>query len=84
MWSEVYILYYLVISSITPNTGSTEGGTNLTIYGNYFSDNQQYPLVVKIANEICTIISINQTIIQCKTPKMPTETRNQYQGKWNF
>ncbi|CAF3431137.1 unnamed protein product [Rotaria sp. Silwood1] len=71
---------YAVISNITPNQGSTEGGTNLTIYGNYFSDSQQYPLVVKVGSENCTILSVNQTIIQCKTPQIPTVTQNQYQG----
>ncbi|CAF3954248.1 unnamed protein product [Rotaria sp. Silwood2] len=71
---------YAVISNVTPNQGSIEGGTNLAIYGNYFSDSQQYLLVVKIGNEYCTILTVNQTIIQCKTPKIPTVTQNQYQG----
>ncbi|CAF3664415.1 unnamed protein product [Rotaria sordida] len=71
---------YAVISHVTPNQGSTEGGTNLTIYGNYFSDSQQYPLVVKVGSETCTVLSVNQTIIQCKTPAIPTIIQNQYQG----
>ncbi|CAF0819146.1 unnamed protein product [Rotaria sp. Silwood1] len=71
---------YAVISSVTPNSGSTQGGTLLTINGNYFSNSASYPLVVQIGGEPCTILSSTTTTIQCQTPIAPLASQNQYQG----
>ncbi|CAM4931088.1 unnamed protein product, partial [Rotaria socialis] len=71
---------YAVISSVTPNTGSTQGGTMLNINGNYFSTSTRYPLVVKVGNQPCTILSSTTTTIQCQTPVAPSSSQNQYQG----
>nr|ACD54600.1 fibrocystin-like protein [Adineta vaga] len=55
---------YAVISNISPNNGSINGGTVLTITGQYFSDNNQYPLSVNVADTSCTILSVSSTTIQ--------------------
>ncbi|CAF4332870.1 unnamed protein product, partial [Adineta steineri] len=45
---------YAVISSVSPGTGSTAGGTTVTINGNYFSDSTQYPIEVNVGGQPCT------------------------------
>jgi len=75
-----YILFYLVISSVTPNTGSTAGGTTLTITGNFFDNSATYPLVVNIAGQPCTVLNVSTTTIQCQTPVAPSGSQSQYQG----
>ena len=75
-----WFLFYLVISSITPNSGSTAGGTTLTITGNFFDTSATYPLVVNVAGQPCTILSVTTTTIQCQTPIAPSGSQNQYQG----
>lgn len=74
----------LVVSSITPNTGSTQGGTKLTITGNYFSNSIQYPLVVKVGGNVCTILNVNQTTVECETSAESITAHNQYQGLLNI
>ncbi|CAF3592631.1 unnamed protein product [Rotaria sordida] len=71
---------YAVISNVMPNSGSTQGGTILTISGNYFSNSATYPLVVKIGGEPCTVLSSTTTTIQCQTPVAPQGSQSQYQG----
>ena len=78
---EIYTFQsYAVVSSVSPSSGSTAGGTTVTINGNYFDDSTQYPLVVKVGNEPCTILSSTTTTIQCQTPVQPSSSQNQYQG----
>lgn len=60
--------------------GSTQGGTVLNIDGQSFSHSTQHPIVVNIAGEVCTILNVTVTKIQCKTPLAPSGVRNQYQG----
>ena len=55
------------VTSITPATGSTEGGTILTISGYGFSS-QMSNNVVLIGNLSCQIIYSNYSTIQCITP----------------
>lgn len=69
-----------MISSVTPSSGSTAGGTTLTINGNYFSNSANYPLVVKVGGQPCTVISSTTTSIQCQTAQMPS-LLSQYQGR---
>ncbi|CAF2963963.1 unnamed protein product [Rotaria sp. Silwood2] len=71
---------YAIISNVIPNSGSTQGGTLLTINGNYFSNSANYPLVVQIGGQPCIIINSTTTIIQCQTPIAPLSSQNQYQG----
>jgi hypothetical protein len=70
----------LVISSISPNTGSTQGGTTLTINGQYFSSNTEYPLVVNVGGQACIVTNISLTAVQCQTSAAPTSSQSYYQG----
>jgi hypothetical protein len=62
--------YSFTITSITPNTGSYNGGTLLTITGSNFSPATGDTLVYvgSTLNWFCAIESINSTVIQCRTP----------------
>ena len=55
------------IASITPTTGSIEGGTILTISGYGFSS-QTSSNIVYIGSQPCRIIYSNYSTIQCVTP----------------
>ena len=66
-----------MIESITPQTGSKNGGTILTIAGRNFSsvklENQVY--VGNALNWNCDVISVTTTEIKCRTPpNNPTYT----------
>lgn len=74
--------FYLAITEISPNNGSINGGTMLTINGNYFSDSSRYPLSVNIDDEPCIILSTNLTTIQCQTLASSTVNRSHYHGKF--
>jgi hypothetical protein len=73
-------LSIIVVNSVTPATGSTAGGTVLTINGDYFSNSVNYPLQVTVAGEPCTIVSSTGTTILCQTPALPASIQNRYQG----
>ncbi|UJR08495.1 hypothetical protein I4U23_012761 [Adineta vaga] len=60
--------------------GSIQGGTMLTISGQYFSNSSQYPLVVNVGNEPCTILNVNSTTIQCQTSPVSNNNRTHYHG----
>ncbi|CAM2722167.1 unnamed protein product [Rotaria socialis] len=71
---------YGIVSNVSPTAGSTAGGTTLVISGQYFSSSTQYPIVVYVAGEICMILNVTLTTIQCRTPVSPLVVRSQYQG----
>lgn len=71
---------YLVISSVSPNNGSTAGGTILTIAGNYFDNSATYPLVVNVGGQPCTVLSVTTTSIQCQTSTPPSGSPTRFQG----
>lgn len=62
--------YGIFVSSVTPNTGSINGGTILTITGSNFSpillENQVY--IGDAINWNCDVISVTTTTITCRTP----------------
>ena len=62
--------YSFTVSSVTPNNGSYNGGTLITIKGtNFVSDPQQTLAYVGWAlNWFCNIETINSTVITCRTP----------------
>lgn len=62
--------YSFSVSSISPQTGSINGGTLLTITGVNFATGPQETLVYVgfTLNWFCTIESITTTQIQCRTP----------------
>ncbi|CAF3091006.1 unnamed protein product [Rotaria socialis] len=71
---------YAVISSVSPNTGSLQGGTTLTINGENFCNNAQYPVVVNVGGQPCTVLNASLTTIQCQTPVAPVNIASQYHG----
>ncbi|CAF1300760.1 unnamed protein product, partial [Adineta ricciae] len=72
---------YAVITNVSPNNGSIQGGTILTISGNYFSDNVAYPLMVNVGGQTCEVLSTALTTVQCQIPSSVTiPNQNQYQG----
>ncbi|CAF3300635.1 unnamed protein product [Rotaria sp. Silwood2] len=72
---------YAIVSSVSPTMGSIEGGTTLVVSGQYFSHTTQYPIIVQVAGEICIILNVTLTTIQCRTPVNPSLGRSQYQGQ---
>jgi hypothetical protein len=73
--------FFLVISSVSPNTGSTQGSTTLTINGENFCSNAQYPVVVNVGGQPCTVVNVSLTSILCQTPAAPMSIASQYHGK---
>ena len=62
--------YKLVVSSISPNKGSREGGTLLTITGQNFSTNKRENQVLVGPNQdFCIVKKATNTEIQCVTSK---------------
>lgn len=61
------------MTDYTPRTGSTKGGTKLTLTGNHFgtvaTDNP-----VKIGNNYCYIISTADTEITCRIGDLTTQS----------
>ncbi|CAF4171105.1 unnamed protein product [Rotaria magnacalcarata] len=65
---------------VSPNTGSLQGGTTLTINGEDFCNNAQYPVVVNVGGQPCTVLNASLTTIQCQTPVAPVNIASQYHG----
>jgi len=81
-FNHIYVnSFFLVISSVSPNTGSMQGGTTLTINGENFCNNAQYPVVVNVGGQPCTVVNASLTSILCQTPVAPTTIASQYHGK---
>lgn len=64
--------YEVVVTSISPSTGSIAGGTILTVSGRNFatglSDNQIF--IGTSAGSYCEVISATSTQILCRTPAL--------------
>jgi hypothetical protein len=62
--------YKFDISSVSPSTGSINGGTLLTITGNSFALSTQdtHVYIGTTLNWFCTIESITATQVKCRTP----------------
>ena len=71
------------MSTVTPNAGSTAGGTIMTITGNYFSTSTTYPLVVNVGGQPCIVLNTATTTIQCRTSPTPSSIASQYQGQFD-
>ncbi|XP_069129121.1 fibrocystin-L-like [Argopecten irradians] len=65
---------YAEIHSITPSSGSAEGGTIITISGRYF-DETTSSAVVKVGGLVCNVLSLNTTSIKCRTFRKPDQTQ---------
>ncbi|XP_072028393.1 fibrocystin-L-like [Amphiura filiformis] len=65
------------ITNVLPSSGSVEGGTAITINGNYFYDRAQ--TTVTVGGVPCVIYKITDTAIACITQKAPV-TKDTYPG----
>uniref|UniRef100_A0A8C5MPS6 PKHD1 ciliary IPT domain containing fibrocystin/polyductin n=1 Tax=Leptobrachium leishanense TaxID=445787 RepID=A0A8C5MPS6_9ANUR len=74
---ELFVLQtHSEIQSISPDSGSTEGGTDITIHGNFF----QQPAKVTVAGDPCTIKSISPKAIVCRTGPQSRRQTSSYAG----
>lgn len=55
------------MSSITPNVGSTRGGTVTTVYGAGFSSTNCSLNHVSFGNQSCKILDCSSNWIKCRT-----------------
>ncbi|KAM8882915.1 PKHD1 like 1, tandem duplicate 1 [Synchiropus picturatus] len=56
--------YQLIVSSISPTSGSLAGGTLLTVEGFGFSENS----TVTVGTEECVMVDSNDLTLKCRTP----------------
>ncbi|XP_069121982.1 fibrocystin-L-like [Argopecten irradians] len=70
---------YSEITSISPSSGSVEGGTLLSITGNNF-DQTRTGAVVMVAGVPCTVRSVTKTLITCETAAKPNTTPARHAG----
>ncbi|XP_021357928.1 fibrocystin-L-like [Mizuhopecten yessoensis] len=70
---------YAEIDNISPSSGSTEGGTLLTIKG-MFSDGTLSNAVVKVQGTECHVIHVNETTVICRTSRIPNAVMKLYPG----
>lgn len=71
------------IDSISPQTGSTVGGTLLTITGKYLFHDENVPTIIDIAGTECEVVSYDRTQlpitkIVCKTASSVAVTSENY------
>ncbi|KAM4688908.1 fibrocystin-L [Discoglossus pictus] len=59
------------ITGISQSSGSTQGGTILTITGHYF-DQTNSPAKVLVGGHECVIFGLTDTAITCRTPPKPS------------
>ena len=55
-----------IVNAITPNMGPTIGGTTVEIDGSGFGSNSAN-VIILFDNILCSILSINNTLILCVT-----------------
>jgi len=67
-----YNVFVLVVHSISPDTGSMEGGTLLTITGEFFGRRTEGAWV-KVAGTPCKIVDVQPNQIKCVTGKADEE-----------
>lgn len=77
--SFVLSLLFVVIDSISPAVGSIVGGQLITITGDFF-DESKAPAEVMVGNDTCTIESITDTQILCRTPAEQSGSPSSYPG----
>ncbi|XP_069811843.1 fibrocystin-L-like, partial [Dendropsophus ebraccatus] len=61
---------YAEITGIFPSSGSIQGGTIVTISGQYF-DQTDAPAKVLIGGQQCQILGLTDTTITCRSPPQP-------------
>ncbi|XP_028646735.2 PKHD1 like 1, tandem duplicate 1 [Erpetoichthys calabaricus] len=70
---------YAEIYSIFPSAGSLEGGTILTINGNYF-DQTNSPARILVGGQDCPLLSLSNNVIICTVPAQPVTNRTLFGG----
>ena len=55
------------IDSVSPSSGSTEGGTVITIQGKGFYPNTSNDITVLVGGVECEVLNVSSTEIQCRT-----------------
>ena len=61
-----------IISTFTPTTGGTGGGTIITIYGSRFENTRDNSQFVLVGTSECTVLSWNDSVITCRTSSHST------------
>uniref|UniRef100_A0A8C5QTU9 Fibrocystin-L n=1 Tax=Leptobrachium leishanense TaxID=445787 RepID=A0A8C5QTU9_9ANUR len=81
--------FFSEITSISPSSGSVEGGTIITVTGRYF-DQTDSPAKVHVGGQDCVVLSLTDTQITCKSPPKPATLPTLFPGnrgmkieKWN-
>jgi hypothetical protein len=74
-----------VISNISSNSGGVLGETILTITGQYFYSDSNYPAKIEIAGNPCEVTDYERnnnydSQLVCKTPPKPTSSQSEYYG----
>nr|XP_034372677.1 fibrocystin-L [Arvicanthis niloticus] len=70
---------YPEVVMVSPSKGSTEGGTILTIHGQFF-DQTDLPVKVLVGGQACDILNVTENTIYCKTPPKPHILKATYPG----
>ncbi|XP_051826954.1 fibrocystin-L [Antechinus flavipes] len=70
---------YAEVTKISPSKGSIQGGTLLTITGNFF-DQTDSPVRVIIGGQSCKVLQVTENNIYCRTPPKPNVLRTTYPG----
>ena len=75
---------YPQIRSVSPSSGSTEGGTLITIDGTGFESSfpGAGPATVTVGGKPCEIVSVEKKQIVCKTPKVENGGNPALKRKW--
>lgn len=74
----------IVLRSITPSNGSINGGTVVTLNGQYFSNDTNSPLEVNIGDKICKVLKFNSTDITCQLSRSSLTNRTHFSGNLIF
>uniref|UniRef100_E9PSK6 PKHD1 like 1 n=1 Tax=Rattus norvegicus TaxID=10116 RepID=E9PSK6_RAT len=70
---------YAEVAMVSPSKGSPEGGTILTIHGQFF-DQTDLPVRVLVGGQACDILNVTENTIYCKTPPKPHVLKATYPG----
>ncbi|XP_045717230.1 fibrocystin-L [Phyllostomus hastatus] len=70
---------YAEIIRISPSRGSIQGGTLLTIHGQFF-DQTDAPVRVLVGGQTCDVLNVTENSICCKTPPKPAILRTVHPG----
>lgn len=75
---------YPQIRSVSPSSGSTEGGTLITIDGTGFESSLSgaTPTTVTVGGKPCEILEISKRKIVCQTPKVENGGNPLFKRKW--